>query len=454
MSSEYKDSAGYNRYRDDEDDQNLWKDTVYNRWFIYRPYKSTAPAGGRGGYNQEYLPGEQGGADLIETGVRPYVGGGGKGVSYVQQMRRTTDKSVFNVQLQQQSEMKKPYGNTEGYPEMEYWHPFDMGMPTLPWWPGRPGHPGPFPEGPIGNPLTPGDCALYIFGQTMLRQCGKEYNIRPIYGRFFSDIRLEKTAYGLAEITKWNRNGATILAAKADNSPTWVKQPLWVKYNDGSECDYVIDNVCKHDEPPIVEPEPPTPCCDATPDAFTDNGSSTTIAGGGSASLEVTGGCPTYTWTISSGTGYTLDQETTIPLTNTLTCASGTCGVEFSATVTVHVVDYCGSSVDLKLRNTDGQWTQVGAAEGCTPSYNFNPQCGVQAINKEYIDGFERWYVQSVQVASWGSCSNLARTWDGSSGNPEPPCGLPAPCGTDMGIDCSCGYSPFAWRFYYYTWGC
>lgn len=89
-----------------------------------------------------------------------------------------------------------------------------------------------------------------------------------------------------------------------------------------------------------------------------------------SISLNVIGGCSPYTWSVS-GTGFTLDEEITTGLTNTLNADGAPCG---SATITVtgcnetQVVGY--------VRSTSGKWvlsTSCGGTfgpincDGCLP---------------------------------------------------------------------------------------
>ena len=88
--------------------------------------------------------------------------------------------------------------------------------------------------------------------------------------------------------------------------------------------------------------------------------SSETIASNSDISLWVDSGglaCPDYEWSVS-GTGYSLDDSTTKNdlETVTLSCAAGSCGVDYDVYCTVTVTDQCGETVNVVIRNTGGTW--------------------------------------------------------------------------------------------------
>jgi hypothetical protein len=103
----------------------------------------------------------------------------------------------------------------------------------------------------------------------------------------------------------------------------------------------------------------PCECQGATP---TIVASDSTIDPGGSITLYVDSGglaCPPYTWEVDDAS-YQITSETENDLENaTLTANSGSCGGEYSSdniVVTVTVIDNCGLTDTIKIRNTDGDW--------------------------------------------------------------------------------------------------
>jgi len=96
--------------------------------------------------------------------------------------------------------------------------------------------------------------------------------------------------------------------------------------------------------------------CPVTPAlAFDDASTSDTIAPGGNITMYVTGGLGPFNWSTSS-TGYTFGSAQTSARNNTLTSASGTCGVHYDPYADITVTDACGTSVSFEIRNTGGTW--------------------------------------------------------------------------------------------------
>jgi hypothetical protein len=119
---------------------------------------------------------------------------------------------------------------------------------------------------------------------------------------------------------------------------------------------YNIEGVCQH----CVDYWAPCEggCPPVTPFTFDDASTPDTIAPGGTITMYVLGGSGPFDWTTSS-LGYTLGSAQTTARNNTLTSASGTCGVQHAPTANIKVTDFCGTEVDFKIRNTGGQWTRA-----------------------------------------------------------------------------------------------
>jgi hypothetical protein len=90
--------------------------------------------------------------------------------------------------------------------------------------------------------------------------------------------------------------------------------------------------------------------------AYDDASTPDTIAPGGTISLFVSGGCPPYSWSVQTCCGYTLGSAITQGLSNTLTSASGTCGVHYGVAPQITITDACSDSVVFQIRNTGGHW--------------------------------------------------------------------------------------------------
>jgi hypothetical protein len=92
-----------------------------------------------------------------------------------------------------------------------------------------------------------------------------------------------------------------------------------------------------------------------------------TIAPNSGVTIAVENGRGPYSWSITSGTGYTLDDVTTTDLDNGLHVSGVTCGINYSATVTVQVVDDIGTTITKIFRNTGGHWGEqcTYGVDGC-----------------------------------------------------------------------------------------
>lgn len=88
-----------------------------------------------------------------------------------------------------------------------------------------------------------------------------------------------------------------------------------------------------------------------------------TIVAGESAEVFVINGVGPFEWSVA-GNGYSAVSEETVIGTNEIQCASGQCGTDFDAVVTVIVTDSCGNVASGVLRNTAGQWVLI---DECDP---------------------------------------------------------------------------------------
>jgi len=174
---------------------------------------------------------------------------------------------------------------------------------------------------------------------------------------------------------------------------------------------------------------------------FDDAATPDTIAPGGNITVTISGGCWPY---------------------------AGTCGVEFDPYATINVTDTCGSGVEIVIRNTGGQWNQIGNV------YNGNNNCASSFIcphNKTvfYQDGNQLWSLAVITGAFSGECpcvensANWNVGWLDGAGATFPPMTPytfwntyyrvdPPICGTCTGAPLE--GSPNLVRGYYYEWGC
>jgi len=103
---------------------------------------------------------------------------------------------------------------------------------------------------------------------------------------------------------------------------------------------------------------------------------------GGSITLWVDSGDlarPPYTWSTSSS-GYSLDKTTTEGDFEevTLSCAYGSCGINYNVYAVVTVTDSCGMVSKSTIRNTSGKWNNGNQISTIIPrsGYAWNCNCG------------------------------------------------------------------------------
>lgn len=162
-------------------------------------------------------------------------------------------------------------------------------------------------------------------------------------------------------------------------------------------------------------------CCDDSEMAWDSGTSAETIAREASATVAITDsgglGGP-YSWSVS-GTGFTLDNATTVGLTNTLNADATACG---TATITVTGCD--GTVVIGYVRCTTGQWVSqgficdYGAQSG---GYNCNIISGNQmlTVSLRYYDCFHIGYCTGVGATD--GCSGFPGLFDCSTSGYSPP---------------------------------
>lgn len=290
-----------------------------------------------------------------------------KQLDYHDLMRRTPNMAVWKKRMEKHSEFIKPYRGVPGYQEMEHFYPminwsFDFGefdFPDMFYDDGN------IPS--LDEEQSHGygeECWPTIRGHGVIWTCNKEYDYRPGYSRKFKENTWNIDGPGV--IVRANVEKITIMASSTAVTKTGVrgeKIVLKVKYDNDADCTKEIINDCEG----VCD-------CDVEPTVtFDDDSTPDTIAPGGQVTLYITGGCPPYSWAVT-GDGYTLGSIVTEGKTNTLNSASGVCGTDFDAYVKVSIVDACGDTDEVYLRNTDGQWitcTSGGAACGNHTKYEY-----------------------------------------------------------------------------------
>jgi hypothetical protein len=297
-----------------------------------------------------------------EYGRRNYVES--KPTDHFQEMQRITHKAEDDRSATAHSEPIKPY-MWDDYPESEYWFsPWNM---NFTW----------------GNIETPDFPTQTIYTQNPGETTGFTHCSIFVVGPLHCDSSIKaKVSLLVLGPTQWFVN---ILQGDADGITTidhgtigsfWDFEVLpppggWVSFPDpnrhivqicfkdgaGAICCETINMICFEREEPI---HPPEDCCatysgtlslddDATPD---------TIVKGSNITVTISGGCPPYNWSTSS-LGYTLNDSSTVGLSNVLNSATGTCGVHFAPNAEITVTDHCGQTINFTIRNTSGVWANT-----------------------------------------------------------------------------------------------
>lgn len=281
-------------------------------------------------------------------------------------MERIARSTALEVKQVPKSQFDKPY-LSDNYQEMEHYQPFTFPFMRPPnfYYPPIDGlEPDPdYPEDWLGGGGS--SCAITCLGNGGRRECDV-----PIRCRLGFDS---------PDATPGNWK----IYKSQDQSPLRIER---ISINENQHYNveiYPEDNTWDG----IITPEdylnvtveytkPDIPCkdevqmfcksCLCPSGTFADGGSNpSTISPGSSPTITIQGGCPPYSWSVSGYLGYTLNVPITTSLSNTVTSASGACGVDYGAYVKVTVTDNCNDSVEILLLNTGGQWRYDHQAQIC-----------------------------------------------------------------------------------------
>jgi len=146
------------------------------------------------------------------------------------------------------------------------------------------------------------------------------------------------------------------------------------------------------------------PCCTCEiidPVSFDMDKTPETVDPGSSINLYLKDGYGPFTWTIESGSGFSLGAGVTSTRVNTLYCNPGSCSSDDQVKVTVKVQDACGNSATHTFRNTDGVW-----------DYDLARRAFIAEVQQDYdlcddsvhrcqtfiVDGDKRWKYSSINT--------------------------------------------------------
>lgn len=204
-------------------------------------------------------------------------------------------------------------------------------------------------------------------------------------------------------------------------------------------------------------------CGGAEPMTWDTENNPETIVADSSEDIFILDGLGPFQWSVS-GLGYTLDAEETTERQNGLTCAAGTCGVDYDAVATITVTDACGGDVTADIRNTAGGWV-LNETVNSNPRRGVSP-CGLggtgsNSINLDVIVGDEKWNIRILDTFTQvcAACPYTASwVWDG--GAHHPPCGSAYGCTVTYWVQflvdayCATNHELNTLRYRYYQWGC
>lgn len=202
--------------------------------------------------------------------------------------------------------------------------------------------------------------------------------------------------------------------------------------------------------------------CDSSintePLEFDDESTEDTIDAGGSITVSVTGGVPPYTFSTSSN-GYTFDGGVQTLATDstsvTLSCASGTCGTDYDVYATLTVTDCCEDQETIVIRNSSGEWVEVGRRAGNICSdHDYENYLTKPAV--DYITGYQKWHFifHPYCFDRYNGCQTA--TWtEVTSGSPvDPWCDSREAYEEYSTARCHSAYWGFSNGYTYYIWGC
>ncbi len=283
-----------------------------------------------------------------------------------------------------ESQFEKPYLDSE-YPTMHLDIPVPDWPTPIPPTP-KPPRP-PVPKGRFGDPVDggvppedPACTGCYLVGhRTNSQECDSwPVDIHPSQyctkDHFVgSDCSLKVIALAGSIVREEPGLFGWAISRHIFVDPSIEHHTIYAQMKDGAgfTCDVIVEQPC-------------VGCnCDSPPEGtftFDDASTPDTIVKNSSITVYVTGGCPPFTFATSSN-GYTFDGGVTSFETDsrfaTLTCADGTCGVNFDAKCNLTVTDDCNNIVSTTIRNTAGSWQNFEFLR-CYPRYGY---CGVGGLN-------------------------------------------------------------------------
>lgn len=286
-----------------------------------------------------------------EYGRRPYMNV--SDTSHFEEMRRITDKELFNIQLQQHSELKKPY-MVPDYEGMEYYYDPYPNQPYDPYSPDW---------GPENDPGIVADGCVNADPMRII-------NHRITLTEFTVEITGGASPIDWAFIVKdiEGELGSTFNTTIEDSSSRRVT----VNYEHMDlNCVKVIMHVTScGDIDRVIDSIPCPDCPPETPTAINTGSSSTTINQNGTASISVESSITdsTFAWTLS-GSGYSFDSPggPTTKVggkTQIIHASAESCGA-----CDVTIEDTCDAVVSTSLRNLDsGIWVEIGGLDECLVS--------------------------------------------------------------------------------------
>lgn len=406
---------------------------------------------------------------------------------YYDMMHRASEDEVAGElekrygKTERESTFKKPYYD-DSYQEMEeFYYPydgFDIRLPStrinqyIDDYPGRDTDAagggcdyciitcnGALAHKECDQNVTKGEChtnvSCFVEGGSSL-----DYNW-CISGDPIKEIKYFKTAIGTGEI---GGGGSSI-----EIYPDWSTIEL---INEVKEAKYTVTltDGLGHKCSDSLKIECKEVCCPAEVTFAYSDDSDDTIDREGTANVIITGGCTSYSWSVS-GTGFSFANATTLARVNTLIADETACG-----TASITVTDDCGTTVTGEVRCTEGEWVIQGYANwsGLPDAAKCVAQgsaAGCDATTVEEIVGGERWKIWNHTCLGHAlglgdPCTGIEDiTWVKESGYldifVDPPCGSPHSCApgscTGGSPDCSgrwCYGCVMVGNCIYYKWSC
>lgn len=332
-----------------------------------------------------------------EYGRRPYVDPTAR---YVDQMKRVTDKAMYNQKLELQSELKKPY-LTDDYQQMEYYYPQPFTAfydPELIY----PEFSGPAPSG-LWKCLTidPNPCSFASYYPS----CTDE-----AWCLWYHHVECLQAAGATFE---WEITGSYLPDSLRLVEPRDYKSVLYFQFDPGNvdSLGYATVRIKRKMIYGGVEVNSAyrdltvacDPCTGATPMTFDDVNSDLIIAPEVPGNLYVNDGIGPYQWELLFATRKSLGAAETETGENTITGNAIDCGYD-----RVKVTDSCGTVVYAYVKSTNSAWNTCGQPcyVNCT---------GYTGVAYDYFcnDAFRILYT----CHATNQCSGLYEGYQFSAGN-------------------------------------